>query len=236
MKRSLIKQIVGLVVLATGLHGGEFLVLKTDDPLGGTFTGEGYTRTAGFQFTVGAAPLSISALGVRDWDGGGLDNSHQVGLWDVEGNSLGGITVSPGPSTDGFRYASLVAPILLDAGHSYIIGATFINMDADRIGLSRTWENASPVYNSAVSFNVIRFGDSVSGVTFPDLLGFPDVELGQFGPNAEFALVPEPSTTVLLCSSLVCTFLVRRLSAAAHCRTQRRSAKSSGRKSVARGR
>jgi hypothetical protein len=104
----------------------------------------------------------------------------------------------------------LGAPILLDAGHSYVIGATYVHMDSDRIGLSRTWENASPVYNSAVSFNVIRFGDSVSELTFPDLLGFPDVELGQFGPNAEFSIVPEPSASVLLCFSLVCLFLVRR--------------------------
>ncbi len=65
-----------------------------------------------------------------------------------------------------------------------------------RIGLADTRDGASPAYHPAVTFQTIRFDDSRAGLTFPTLLGYPE-EVGLFGPNVEFQVVPEPSAVAL---------------------------------------
>ena len=198
---------VPLLFISMRLHGSESLVITPDDPLGGTVIGGANTAMEGYEFTVGNSPLSVSALGVRDWSGSGLQNSHQVAVWDLAGNLLATMAVTPGASDDGFRYAPLDLPLLLNPGQSYVIAATYANMDPDPFGISRSYENASPIYNPAVTFDATRYGYSTSGLSFPDNMGFPGVDLGTFGPNAEFDLVPEPSATALSIVALIVSSL-----------------------------
>jgi hypothetical protein len=186
-----------LLIFAPTLNATEFLVVEPSDPEGGMYIGGEFIRTTGYEFTVGGLPLSVTALGVRDWLGTGLASFHQVGLWNADRILLATAEVSPGPSSSGFRYTALSAPVFLDAGQSYTVGATYLNEDPDRIGLSDVRQGGAAVYNDAVTFERIRFDDSLSGLIYPELVGFPE-ERGSFGPNVEFEIVPEPSTIVLV--------------------------------------
>jgi hypothetical protein len=186
-----------LLILAPSLNATEVLVLEPSDPEGGTYIGGEFIRTAGYEFAVGGLPLSVTALGVRDWLGTGLASSHQVGLWNADRILLATADVSPGPSTSGFRYTALSAPVFLNAGQSYTVGATYVNEDPDRIGLSDVRQGGAAVYNDAITFERIRFDDDRSGLIYPELVGFPE-ERGSFGPNLQFEIVPEPSTILVL--------------------------------------
>src|SRR3981189_981594 len=42
--------------------------------------------TLGYDFTVGSAPLLVTALGLWDQNQDGFTNGHTVGLWDNAGN------------------------------------------------------------------------------------------------------------------------------------------------------
>jgi hypothetical protein len=190
------------------LLGAEPLVLEPNDPLGGTFIGPGYIRTLGCEFTVGTSPLLVVSLGVRDWAGTGLVNSHDVGLWDESMNLLAETMVSPGSGVNGFRYIDLTTPVLLSPNEHYILGAAYISYDEDKIGESRTYEGVHPVYNPAITFDAVRFGDSMSGLSFP-IYTDQDTDLGMFGPSLEFELVPEPSTWVLVALGS-CLIFIRR--------------------------
>lgn len=188
--------LLGWAAYSPRLFADEFLVVAPGNPSGGVFHGEGFVLTDGYQFTVGSAPLSLLSLGVYDWSGSGLVNSHQVGLWDADGNLLSTTTITAGPSTNGFCYSS-VTPVLLEAGQSYIMGATYVNLDVDKIGTSIRYDNIPPVYNPAIFYDVCRYGISDADLTFPVNSEFSYV-LGYFGPNAEIVVVPEPSTSLLL--------------------------------------
>ncbi len=130
VSKSIIQLTIACWALSSTLCVADVLVLDPDDPVGGTYIGEGFVRTAGYEFAVGNTPLLVTGLGIRDWFGTGLVNSHDAGLWDVNQNLLAQITVSPGPSISGFRYASLTTPLVLDPNQIYIVGSTYVHMDA----------------------------------------------------------------------------------------------------------
>jgi hypothetical protein len=204
MNRKLISMTLWLSLAASPLYGSELLVLNPDDPLGATQGAGDYIRTVGYEFTVGSSSLSTLSLGIRDWSGTGIVDFHDVGLWDANQNLLASVTISPGASSDGWRFASLTSPVLLNAGENYILGESYRDGGVDAIGISRTFEGAAPTYNSAVTFDTVRFDDSLTGLTFPTILEFP-AYLGEFGPNMEFDIVsaPEPSACLLFLSGLI---------------------------------
>jgi len=80
--------------------------------------------TVGSYITVGAAPILVSALGYVDHDEDGLTDSHSVGIYDAAQVLVASATVDAGvaaPLTNGWRYASLTAPVELAANSIYLI-------------------------------------------------------------------------------------------------------------------
>lgn len=178
-------------------------VLLIDPGTSLTGTPNGATYTVGYDFTVGSEPLLVTELGIWDQGQDGLSNQHIVGLWDTSGDLLASLTIPAGTSStlDGqFRYESLASPVFLTANSDFIIGASYVSGDADTFLVARTFENADPIFNAAVTPGGERFGAAPSTLTFPSYSGGAP-ELGDFGPNMMFDVVPEPS---ILCLSAVC--------------------------------
>jgi len=152
--------------------------------------------TAGYDFTVGSTSLSVTALGMWDQNGNGLTNSHTIGLWDISGNLLAQAIVSSGtinPLTGSFRYVTLATPVTLLAGSTYVLGATFINADLDRLIVNNGGNQAS--FDSAI------LPGSFRQVIGPTTLAFPNANIQSgsgVGPNAQFTAVPEVGPGVLL--------------------------------------
>ena len=210
MNHLLVRTIFGLVATTLCSFGQGFLVVNTGFTTGGTFISDnGYIGTMGYEFTVGTDSIYVLSLGICNWNGEGLSNSHDLGLWDFEGNLLTSTTIAAGSNTNGFIY-SAVTPVLLEANQTYVIGASYIGHDPDSIGFSDRDNNGSPVYNSAVTFNADRYDASLSGLTFPTMTDSSEW-LGAFGPNAEIEVVPEPNTETLLGLSALLVFSHRRM-------------------------
>jgi hypothetical protein len=146
--------------------------------------------TAGYEFTANQQ-LTIQTLGIFDeFADGVLSGSHNVGLWNATTKALVAVaTVTPQANlTGGFFWTQLAAPVTLQSGTSYRIGAQYGDIDFD---LARG--NVA----SVTADNRITLKDAYlstgSGFGFPDL-NVSGANLGFFGPNAGFAPVPEPST------------------------------------------
>lgn len=187
-------------------------VLLIDPGTSLTGTPNGATYTVGYDFTVGNEPLLVTELGIWDQGQDGFSNQHIVGLWDTDGDLLTSLIIPAGTSAtlDGqFRYESLTSPVLLSADSDFIIGASYVSGDADRFLVARTFENANPILNSAVAPGGERFGANPSTVTFPSYSGGAP-NLGDFGPNMVFDVVPEPSVFCLSAVCVVCWTVLSR--------------------------
>jgi len=153
----------------------------------------------GFDFTVGSQSLLVSDLGMFDFNGDGLANSHTIRLWDANSNLLAAVTMPAGTGAvllNGFRYEPLTNEVMLVAGRKYILGTSFgsdfVPGDPDR----------SYIANSAATFDAeIIPGHEREGAPVP----LPPVIASVFGPvpgpNAMFTVVPEPGFFGLLVAS-----------------------------------
>lgn len=195
--------LAGVIVAlsASPLHGGalpptlEALgVTATPDATGTFVVGGG---TIGWSFTVaGIDDLPLTHLGYYDLNADGLGESHEVGVWDDEGELLISATVSPADTLlNSFRYTPLVGTFILDHGRTYVIGAYHTeNVDNylssyGRAPLASYTLNPLIVYESGR----ISFGpDFVEPILDTGVIG-------RFGPNFQFlAPAPEPGTALLL--------------------------------------
>jgi len=168
------------------------------DPIAFTFTGGsthgffGASFTAGYTFTVDS-PILITALGVWDTSPGTpLGRPHPVGVWNAGGTLLASNTVlTNSPLTNDFRFVALSTPLPVTPGQTYTIGAFYPNTGTDAA-------TDQPLQSSATGFVQapgMAFGQDefvfnnagLSQPTFNAVLGFAD-----FGPNFEFAAIPEP--------------------------------------------
>jgi hypothetical protein len=83
----------------------------------------------GHSFTITNTSLQISALGVYDFGGDGLNASHLVGIFTDEGNTSppvpnASVTVPAGtnaPLINGYRYQALPSPVILGPGTYYVV-------------------------------------------------------------------------------------------------------------------
>lgn len=154
--------------------------------------------TAGFEFQVGAQPLTVATVGVFDeFNDGVLNGSHQVGIWNAStGTLLESATVAPSTSTlvNGFFYVNLATPLTLQAGTSFRIGASYGDIDLD---LAR---GNIPAANVTVNSDITlkdAYLSTGTGFTFPDL-NVSGANEGFLGPNAGFSAVPEPASTAIV--------------------------------------
>jgi hypothetical protein len=173
----------------------------------------------GWQFTP-RATLRVSALGLFDnfdingggFPGDGFLEAHEIGIWSVAGSSyslLSSATIPAGgaaPLADGFRYVE-VAPVDLTPGLSYVIAARYPSTNLQR----RDWLTGrinNPSFVLSLNSS-LEFGGRRSGGLFSPTLVFPTTyqpgEIGDFGPNFTFTVVPEPSSAgvLLLCAGLL---------------------------------
>lgn len=179
----------------------------------GTANASGGDNTLGFDFTVGDTPLTVTELGLWDENGDGLENSHWVGLWDDTGALLTSVNVSSGTTAildNGFRFTSLATPVILQAGHVYVLGASYLTADADRVILNYGGGSQAGS-DPAITLGNLHYTNG-GGFTFPGI----DAGYGsEIGPNAIFAgpvSVPEPSSLSLILMSCgsASAFLLRR--------------------------
>jgi hypothetical protein len=148
--------------------------------------------TLGFQFATNQA-IAVTDLGVFDSEQNGLTDPHDIGIWDSGGSLLASATVSSGtidPLTNQFRYVPIV-PVLLAGGQDYRIGA-FYTGPADMVVLLASGFATDPV----VTFVGARFASSGT-LSDPTTPAGPNLNPGYFGPNFQFAAVPEPGTPAL---------------------------------------
>ena len=166
--------------------------------------------TGGFDFTVGSTSLMITALGLWDQNQNGLTNSHSIGLWDNSGTLLAQVLISSGtvaPLTGAFRYVDLSAPVTLNAGMTYVLAATYLNVDLDRVVVNINGNQAA--FDPLVLAGNFR-QEVASGLVFPDA----NIQPGSVvGPNALFAPVATPETgpgVLFTALVLVALFVLRR--------------------------
>jgi len=149
--------------------------------------------TAGYEFIVGPANLTLQSLGVWDDSGTGLSSSHAVGIWDAGRHLIASAVVTPNGSTDvnGFWYVG-ITPLTLQAGSRYTIAAQYADSDFD-------FARANvPTFKTAPGITFVSAVlSTASGFEFPDI-ELPQVAGGFFGPNSGFAPIPEPCAFALL--------------------------------------
>jgi hypothetical protein len=157
--------------------------------------------TLGFSFGVGPRPVWVTSLGIFDYSSDGLEEAHSIGLWDLSGGLLASVSIAAGTSDaldGGFRYIDLSSTITLNAGQTYVLGATF-GSGKDLAAV------AAPPDIPAAGYSPLVVGGDVRRHSGPEF-SFPELatSLGAImGPNARIAVVPEPSTTVLAIAGLV---------------------------------
>src|SRR4029453_4540416 len=133
-----------------------------------------------------------TALGIWDWQQNGLTESHTVSVWDTSGNLLATALIAAGtinPLVGEFRYAT-ISPIILSAGTTYVLGATYIGYTQDPWVQNISGNQAT--FDPAGSAGNVRFKTG-GGFAFPDNTSLGPGSL--VGPNAQFSLangVPDP--------------------------------------------
>ena len=156
----------------------------------------------GWSFTI-SEQRWVTALGLLDLGPVGLNDAHQVGIWNTAGQLLVTTTVdnaaSQVASSSGigtWRYAD-VATTLLDIGE-YVIGAYYPST-ADAFRAQVQVEDVAPW---------LTFGDSLVTLgAFGDQFGMPYAVSsagapGFLGPNFVSQEVPEPASLVLMLAGL----------------------------------
>lgn len=184
-----------LAVFATAVQA-QVPALTLTEP-GPSFASAPYTL--GFAFGVTEA-VQLVSLGVYDDNGDGLSMAAQVALWqDGALQPLVQRTVAAGTAATlqgSFRFAP-VAPLLLQPGTVYVLGAYLDDGVATSFGIEAT---GSVKVDTRIQLLGDRFGDGFFELVYPSQSdGWSG---GWLGPNFQLAPVPEPSTAGLLAAGV----------------------------------
>jgi len=173
------------------------------NPGSGSTNTSSHNNTLGYDFTVGANPLLVTALGAYRYQG---FSSTDVGLWDTLGNLLTMATVLDPGGPGSFAFANLNVPVLLLPGQTYVLGVH----DPVGAGLVINGFGQTAFDGSNVTVNEDRFVIG-SGFAFP---GTSDGMTESYvGPNARYTVeaVPEPASLLLIVVGGAAVILKRRL-------------------------
>jgi hypothetical protein len=187
------------LTLIPNLHAQPLVNVET--LVSGNYGADGsiFGDTIGYSFTVKSSPLSVTKLGVFDYQTNGLSKTNFVGLWDNTGVLLASVTIgrrTSAPLIGAFRWVDLSVPVMLEALSTYRIGAMADGGEVYYSGripegqFSGTSETTNVVFNGTVRNN--------SFDTFSYPRTSPSAGFAVIGPNATFDVVPEPSTYALL--------------------------------------
>jgi hypothetical protein len=186
------------LAFASSTHATDLL----SGPGTGSTNNSSNNNTLGYEFTVNASPLLLTALGVYRWPG---FSSTSVGLWDTSGVLLAQASVDATAGPGLFVFTNLASPILLSPGETYVLGAHY------PVGAQLYVNNAGQTsYDSAnVTVNHDRYVIN-AGFAFPSG-GETNIE-SYVGPNARYTVqaVPEPSTVFLFAAGVTALVLNRR--------------------------
>jgi hypothetical protein len=163
-----------------------------------TFALSGQSAAVGWSFQVLGSDLDVASVGVFD-DQNGLQDAHEVGIWDSSQTLLVDVTAPAGTSgtlIDGYRYID-ISPITLTAGDTYFIAAFYPAKFSTTAPQDHVLANSSQTYDGVEFLNSVQ---TLQGTGIP--FGFPNqnaaVNEGVFGPNFQFTTAvtatPEPST------------------------------------------
>jgi len=187
--------LVGLLASASLLSAGTLGVATSNDNV---FVNTG-TWTLGYSFLVNSA-ITVTGLGVFDDNSDGLNVSHDVGLWDANGNLLASTTVGAGTVAplNGFYRMASISGVSLTAGNIYYVGS--VN-GIDNDGWLQ--DPSSLVAAPEITYLSRQYEFSGGGLVFPDLVGSGST--GYFGGNFEFgtSTVPEPGSLLMLGSGVL---------------------------------
>lgn len=155
--------------------------------------------TLGYAFRVGPDPVNIMKMGIWDQGANGLVESHEMGIWNTNGDLLASVTVPQGISGElsgNFRYVDVLGGLMLDADTVYVIAAKYYNVDN-----SDAFFMGSATRGAGIDWDVSRDRFSIESDSFI----FPDStsdSSAYIGPNFEYAVVPvvvpEPDALFLL--------------------------------------
>jgi len=156
----------------------------------------------GWMFTANSS-MTVTALGVLDAWGPGLEASHDVGIYRYgDQELLSSVTVpagTPGFLLDGFRYIELSASLTLDPDTYVILMTAQNNNDVQ-------WVYVQSFYTPSQITWVKVLGTLSPALAFTDRtdLGYHFPGAGIFGPNFIFEdpSVPEPGSAFLVVAGI----------------------------------
>jgi uncharacterized repeat protein (TIGR01451 family) len=151
--------------------------------------GADQSATIGWSFSVGAVSLQLTALGIYDHNGDGIEDAHPVGIWTAAGALLAQATVPAGTAgtlVGSYRYVT-VAPLTLSAGQTYVVG-TYFGPVIDRCGSAcgdASLVFGTETFDPRITFLQSRQNRAIIG---GGSLAFPNLDAGVaggafFGPN-----------------------------------------------------
>jgi len=196
-----------LVTLCVPCYSLAATILGMEFSGGGPAAAGGTNTVIGWTFSV-SEDCAVSALGLWDYGSDGFYVSHNVGLYNSGGTSLGSVAIqsgtgsaSQGPLMEGgvFRFEDLASSISLNSGSTYTILAhnpsasdVFIWTDVDSITMADGLSYGDPRSASAGALTYVTDHQWSSWE-------------GIFGPNFQTGqTVPEPSSFVLLGTGAIC--------------------------------
>ena len=170
---------------------------------GGGSLRNGDDFTLGTSFTVNAAGIIVTNLGVYDV-GGAFGSDHQVALWDhsagdtqvASATVLASSTNAGTPA--GFIYVA-ISPVALVSGHVYYLGAFYPSATFGSGGDQLLDHDGAPGTDPNFGSFSARFDTSGA---FAEPTGGAS-GTAYIGPNFQFTVAPEPAAVGLTCAGLL---------------------------------